>query len=408
MNKGHDQKNKGHEMRRRDRTKSVSAGVFTVVLAYAVFASAWILLSDQTLALLFSEPRTLIRASMVKGWFFVAVTSLLLYFLVRRLVAQLAIAHRRELEYQKEKQQPPPMLVAIVESSDDAIFAKDVEGRYLLFNNAAARFVGKSASEALGSDDHGLFPPDQAAKLLESDRRVRESGKTESNEEVLGAAPRTRVFLTTKGPLRDAQGQIFGTFGISRDITARKQAEIELHESRERLRLLIDHAPTALAMFDRAMRYLEVSQRWREDFSLGNQAILGRSHYEVFPEIPEQWKEVHRRAMSGETVTADEDRFERLDGSSQWLRWEVRPWTDAAGTIGGIVIFSEDITKRKDAEGELTRRNEELERFNRAATDRELRMIELKRQVNGLAQELGHRAPYDLSFTEMPTSGEAR
>ena len=85
----------------------------------------------------------------------------------------------------------------------------------------------------------------------------------------------------------------------------------------------------------------------------------------------------------------------------QWLRWELRPWREADGTVGGIVLFSEDISKRKLAEHELKQRNEELERFNLAAIGRELRMIELKRQVNALTQVRGQPPPYDLAFTEL-------
>ncbi|MDX9707432.1 MAG: PAS domain S-box protein [Azospira sp.] len=133
---------------------------------------------------------------------------------------------------------------------------------------------------------------------------------------------------------------------------ARAEAERQstaLRDSQERLQLFIDHAPAALAMFDREMRYLAVSRRWREDYFLGERPLIGHSHYEIFPEIPERWKEIHRRGMAGEIICADEDRFERLDGSVQWLRWEVRPWHAHDGTVGGIVVFSEDITRLVDA-----------------------------------------------------------
>jgi PAS domain S-box-containing protein len=343
----------------------------------------------------------LVWVSMAKGWFFVAMTSVLLYFLVRRLVDQLTAAHLHQLELQRERKQPPPMLVAIANSSTDAIFAKDEEGRYLLINTAASRFIGKPPEDVLGHDDRTIFPPEQAALIMAFDQRVRETRQPETNEETLLTLEGPRVFLATKGPLQDAQGKVFGTFGISRDITERKAAEVALHDNRERLRLLVDHAPAALAMFDREMRYLEVSRRWRDDYFLGDQDVIGRSHYDVFPEIPAYWREMHRRGLAGETLSADEDAFERLDGSVQWLRWELRPWREADGTVGGIVLFSEDISKRKLAEHELKQRNEELERFNLAAIGRELRMIELKRQVNALTQVRGQPPPYDLAFTEL-------
>lgn len=116
------------------------------------------------------------------------------------------------------------------------------------------------------------------------------------------------------------------------------------------LGLFIQQAPAALAMFDQEMRYLSVSQRWLEDYGLLGRDILGLSHYEIFPEIGEAWKAVHRRALQGEVIKAEEDGFPRADGTLQWLRWEVRPWLGSDGRIGGIVIFSEDITRYKVAE----------------------------------------------------------
>lgn len=119
------------------------------------------------------------------------------------------------------------------------------------------------------------------------------------------------------------------------------------------LGLFIDTAPATLAMFDRGMRYLHASNGWRSDFGLGGRDLRGLSHYEIFPEIPDRWKEIHRRTLAGETLSEDRDRFERLDGSVQWLKWLVRPWYETDRTIGGIVIFSEDITDRVLIEDEL-------------------------------------------------------
>ena len=141
---------------------------------------------------------------------------------------------------------------------------------------------------------------------------------------------------------------------------AHKAALDALLESEKRLQLFIEYAPAGIAMFDCEMRYLAASQRWRSDYGLGQRHLMGECHYDFFPTLPERWKEIHRRCMAGEMIRAEEDRFESLDASVQWLRWEVRPWYDLQGHIGGIIIFAEDITERKLAEETIRDLNAEL------------------------------------------------
>lgn len=118
------------------------------------------------------------------------------------------------------------------------------------------------------------------------------------------------------------------------------------------LEILNKYSPGALAMFDNDMRYLLVSNRWLSDYGREGKDVIGMSHYEDFPEIPEKWRNIHRRALQGETLKSDQDLFRREDGVDQWVRWEVRPWYDNDNNIGGIIIFSEDITRLKEMEKE--------------------------------------------------------
>lgn len=160
-----------------------------------------------------------------------------------------------------------------------------------------------------------------------------------------------------------------------------------LHANEEIFNLFIDHAPAALAMFDREMRYLKASKRWCEDYSTGDRDIIGVSHYEVFPEIPERWKSVHCRGLAGETIRSDEERFEREDGTCQWLRWEVLPWHLSDGAIGGIIIFSEDITRFKLAEDEIRSLNAILEQRVVERTAQLIAEIEVRKQTEQVLQQ---------------------
>jgi PAS domain S-box-containing protein len=123
----------------------------------------------------------------------------------------------------------------------------------------------------------------------------------------------------------------------------------------ELLRVFIEQAPVAIAMFDRDMRYIAASHRWKEDYLLGDKNLIGRSHYEVFPELPESFKAIHQRGMRGEIANSEGDRFDRADGTVQWLKWEMRPWYASQGEVGGIVIMSEEITQRKQMMTALSR-----------------------------------------------------
>lgn len=112
---------------------------------------------------------------------------------------------------------------------------------------------------------------------------------------------------------------------------------------------ILEYNAAAVAMFDTGMHYMLATPRWCSDYNLDEKEIIGHSHYELFPNIPEEWKLVHQRCLAGAVETKAEDSFTGNDGRIYWMSWQVRPWHTATGNVGGLIIFSEDITARKEA-----------------------------------------------------------
>ena len=137
------------------------------------------------------------------------------------------------------------------------------------------------------------------------------------------------------------------------DITKRTRAEADLRESEEVMRYIIKHDPNAIAVYDRDLRYIAVSDRYLQDYKVAERDILGQHHYAVFPEMPTRWKDVHRRVLQGAVERNDDDGFQRPDGSFTYNRWECRPWYRADGAIGGMITYTEVTTARKLAEKAL-------------------------------------------------------
>lgn len=147
----------------------------------------------------------------------------------------------------------------------------------------------------------------------------------------------------------------------------------ELLQSRrgheQRLRLFIDRTPAAVAMFDANMQFMTVSRRFVRDAvpsAIGPESLVGRNIYDVMPDIPLQWRGAHDRVLAGETLSEAEDCFIRADGRLDWWHWEMTPWLEPNGAVGGVLLFAERINARKEAE-EAMRLSEERLRISQTA-----------------------------------------
>ena len=207
---------------------SFTVGPGKITLVYASLSVLWITTSDWMVAQLTTTSEQFEFLSTIKGWLFVALSGAILYNLMQHMLYAIAEKHAAAVEALAERSRALNLLGAISEQSSDAIFVKDVNGRYLLFNPAAARAVGQKSDDVVGRDDFALFPPDEAQALMDFERHLMSEGSVRTLEETMSTPQGTRTFLSTKGALSDENGGCVGVFGISRDITERKQVETEL------------------------------------------------------------------------------------------------------------------------------------------------------------------------------------
>ncbi len=282
----------------------------------------------------------------LQGFFlFISIPLMLLAALVWQ-HAQAAASLRRSQEQYR----------SVVEGQSDLICRFLPDGTYTFVNDAYCRYFQRSAEELIGQKFWQFLPayqrPISEAFLAAI---TPEHPVASIEQQVAGPGGEGRWIEWTERGYFDERGRVVEFQAVGHDITDRKRAEEVIKQSEEQVRNFVRHVPAAVAMFDRDMRYLIYSPRWLIDYKLGDQDLVGRSHYEVFPEIPERWKEAHRRCLAGAVEVNDDDSFARSDGSTHSTRWEIRPWRNARNEIGGIILFTEVTTERKRAEEEHRR-----------------------------------------------------
>jgi len=254
----------------------------------------------------------------------------------------------------------------LLDETPTAVSIRDSELRLIYCNRAYLDFYGVESAQQLVDMRLADLMSLEWRDVFES--RVRSAllaGPWSGELRLVRMNGEPRDVQVSTNVIRDERGRPKAVYAMLTDITERKRAEEALLANNALLKLFVEHTPAAVAMFDKDMRYIMISRRWLTDYKLGDPDIAGRSHYEVFPDVPQRWKDIHQRVLQGETIRNDEDVFVRADGATEYIRWELRPWRDDSGEIGGLVMFTEVITDRKLSESALR----ESEEKYRSLTD---------------------------------------
>jgi len=142
-------------------------------------------------------------------------------------------------------------------------------------------------------------------------------------------------------------------------LTELRLSHARLKASEQSLRGMLRNMPMEVAMLDRDLHYLVISEAWATSMRLPEDEIIGRHYYELSPHLPEKWRVVHQRGLHGETLAHDCDPYD-YKGETRWLRWKMNPWYNAENLVGGIVLFVENITDSIRSELKQREQNERL------------------------------------------------
>ena len=268
-------------------------------------------------------------------------------------LALIDITERKQAEMAVRRHEA--LLEAVSEGTTDAVYVKDLQGRYLLFNSSASRLTGKPKEKVLGKDDTAVFMPDEARQVMERDRQVMASGVTQTYEEVLTRGEVTRTYLSTKGPVRDARDKVIGLFGIARDITDRKRAEIAVRQSEERHRAVVEDQTEVIDRFNADGTLTFVNDVFCRFFGKTRHELLGGTWRPsaLAEDVPRIEQEL--RAMSpAHPVVVIENRVHSGSGEVHWMQFVNRGFYDAQGRLVEIQSVGRDITARKEIEAALS------------------------------------------------------
>jgi PAS domain S-box-containing protein len=277
---------------------------------------------------------------------------------------RIAAAEREQVrnEYAQALHASREKLQALFELSPLGCALSTVKGEVIEANAALEQLLGFRATDRYSLDDEATTPEPFRAENKRRWQVLIEHGGTDSFEREYIRKDGSSIAASVHRMAVDTGAGRY-VWSLIENISARKVALAQLAASREQFAAFIEYVPAAVTMLDREMNCVACSRRWADEAHLKIEEIVGHNHYQLFPWLSQEAKEMHRRCLSGAIERSDAEMFVWPNGRVIWSRWEVRPWYDINNEIGGIVVFNEDITARREAEQALRARDELLKKL---------------------------------------------
>lgn len=207
----------------------------------------------------------------------------------------------------------------------------------------------------------GFYEGENEARIRFLLKEAIEKGIPYDEELQLKRADGTTVWVRVKGIPEFEGDECVRIFGIIQDIDTAKKTYLELERKEAMLQSFVNNVPAAVAMFDKDLNHVSVSKRWKDEFHLNDQDIIGENLFTIYPNVSEERQKIYRDALQGIPYKNENQTFEIVGfDEPQHFNWEVIPWNMNDGETGGVIIFTQNITN-------LVKTNEELKKAKELA-----------------------------------------
>jgi len=234
----------------------------------------------------------------------------------------------------------------------------DVNGCFIEVNETWLDMLGYEQNEVIGKWFGNFLTPAYQEIFKKGFERFKQTGEVNREFEIIKKNGDI-VTVEFRGLIGYNSNHHFEkTFCVLRDVTEikhieeeRAEKQKELVHSRNLMNYIIEHNNGGVAVHDKELNYVYVSKKYLDQYDIHDD-IIGKHHYDVFPDLPDKWRVIHQKTLQGMVFKNDKDLFVRNDGTLLWTRWECRPWYDANDEIAGIIIYTEVINELVKAEQE--------------------------------------------------------
>mgnify|MGYP000542490144 CR=1 FL=1 len=298
-------------------------------------------------------------------------------------------------------------LRTLLDNIPDGIYIRDNNGKYLVVNRAQAEMLGEpDTDKIIGQSPYDFFKHEKAAAFLKEDQTIISTGKPVLNkaQTVHPSSEEVRHLVTTKVPVKDLEGNIFGVLGLDRNVTEQEKAREALRQTEHRMQEIVDNSPSPIYAKSVTGKYLMVNRRFEELFNVKSEDVMGKTDLDVIGDdsLVKRLQKNDARVVKRGKPLHFEERLTLEDGEHDYYSMKF-PMRNLDGEIYAIGGISTDITERKKAESELQELNQELMQTHENLTSAHEQLIQAEKMesVGRLAAGVAHEVKNPLAMIGM-------